>query len=67
MLRPLPGLSVLLLLLAAEGGPDDEGLVFTSSDEDEGPPHVTLDLGSGGELELVEGETEELEIPFGFD
>jgi hypothetical protein len=44
---------IVLTLLGAAGGPDGGGLVFTDSDETDGPPHAMMDLSSAEELSLA--------------
>ncbi len=66
--RRLPISLVLpLTLLGATGGPDSGDLVFTDSDEVDGPPHAMLDLSSGTDLDLAGDESVTVSWPFHFD
>ncbi|RME28894.1 MAG: VCBS repeat-containing protein, partial [Deltaproteobacteria bacterium] len=61
LLLPLP-------LIAASGGPDEGGLVFTDSTEAGGPPHAVLDLDalSATSLDLGDDGSAEVALPFDF-
>ena len=68
MRRKLALLALLspAVLLAATGGPDSSGVVFTDSDEVDGPPHGVLDLSGGTALALTDDGTKVVPLPFDF-
>jgi len=61
LLLPLP-------LIAASGGPDEGGLVFTDSTEIGGPPHAVLDVDAleSATLDLGADGSEAVDLPFSF-
>ena len=66
-LLALAGISLTpLVLLAATGGPDAGSMVYTDSDETDGPSHQTFTLDAGTSLGLGDDETGTVSLPFGF-
>ena len=72
-LRPPRSLSLLavllapLPLLAGSGGPDAGDLVYTDSDETDGPPHALLELVDPVDLALGDDALATVALPFAFD
>ncbi len=68
MRRPLTLLALIApaALLAATGGPDGSGMIFTDSDEADGPPHGVLDLSGGTALDLSDDDSQVVSLPFDF-
>ncbi len=60
ILAPLP-------LLAGTGGPDPQGVVYTDSDETDGPPHAALDMTGATDPGLTDDGTTTVALPFSFD
>ncbi len=69
-MRLLP-LTVPLVLFplayAATGGPDDGSMVYTDSDEADGPSHAWLDASGGEAHALGDDDTVTVDLPFTFD
>jgi len=54
-------------LWAATGGPDDNGMVYTDSDETDGPSHASFNLTDATSLGLGDDETSTEDLPFDFE
>ncbi|MBM4391057.1 MAG: FG-GAP repeat protein [Deltaproteobacteria bacterium] len=65
-MRILALLGLVSLGLAATGGPDAGGYVYTDNAESNGPTHQWLDTSGGSTLFLADDELATLDLPFAF-